>query len=90
MKQMFLAALAAVLTAAAADAGPIRSAVARWRCHGGPVAHAVNHVAQVRPVRTTAARVIDAPARIVEARPVAGFLRSVTGSCPGGVCPTSR
>ena len=90
MTRMMLAAFVAVVCATAADAGPIRSAVKRWRCSGGPVAHAVNHVAQVQPARTTAARVIDWPARIVEARPVATFWRSLSGTCPGGICPSSR
>jgi hypothetical protein len=73
MKRLIIiAALFAAGTEAQSRCGPVRK-----------VAQAVRAKFEGHPVRTSAARVVSFPSRVVEAQPV----RTVIGSCVNGICP---
>lgn len=80
MKRIFLVAALLALTTTAADAGPLRNLACRVKNHDGPVARAVRHNVAAKPFLTIMGSMIEAPAKFVEARPLATMFSPKT--CP--------
>lgn len=78
MKRILFACVIVLATSSAADAGPLRNLACRVKNHDGPVARAVRHNVAAKPARTFAGAVIEAPAKIVEARPLATWFGKMT------------